>query len=275
MEIEKTQLLNEIRILFFQKLNIVRSNFHYIAFFETLLSFIKERLGLEEVSFYKYDDWKQQFYLDATSNEKKAEFQQIVISSDSLLAKLNSTEGDSYFLSNHSFVEFQDYQAIISMQMEQKIIGFIVFKEKISGTFAPNQQEEWFMFFQELTHIIKTAITICKVSHEEKRYKQLYRVTEKFHSSMSMDAVLGEIISTLRTVYPTFDYYLLLSHDNNSHENLPIKDLEYDSENVAAMQAFVTGTVQLEDQMIERNSVLYAPLKGKQGVYGVFAGHSL
>ncbi len=269
MEIEKTQLLNEIRILFFQKLNIVHSNFHYIAFFETLLSFIKEHLGLEEVSFYKYDDWKQQFYLDATSNEKKAEFQQIVISSDSLLTKLKSTKGDSYFLSNHSFVEFQDYQAIISLQMEQKIIGFIVFKEKISGTFAPNQHEEWFMFFQELAHIIKTAITICKVSHEEKRYKQLYRVTEKFHSSMSMDAVLGEIISTLRTVYPTFNYYLLLSHDNNSHENLPIKDLEYDSENVAAMQAFVTGTVQLEDQMIERNSVLYAPLKGKQGVYGV------
>ena len=86
---------------------------------------------------------------------------------------------------------------------------------------------------------------------------------------MSMDAVLGEIISTLQSVYPTFDYYLLLSHDNNSHENLPIKDLEYDSENVAAMQAFVTGTVQFEDQLSERNSVLHAPLKGKQGVYGV------
>lgn len=269
LKIEKTQLLNEIRNLFFQKLNIDHSNFHYEAFFETVFSVVKERLGLEEVSFYKHDDWKQQFYLDVTSNEKKAELQQIIISSDSLLTKLKSTEGDSYFLSNHSFVEFHDYQAIISMQMEQRVIGFIVFREKISGIFAPNQQENWFMFFQELAHIIKTAITIYQVSHEEKRYKQLYRVTEKFHSSMSMDAVLGEIISTLRTVYPTFDYHLLLSHDNNNHENLPIIDLEYDSENVAAMQAFVTGTVQLEDQMIACNSVLYAPLKGKQGVYGV------
>ena len=85
---------------------------------------------------------------------------------------------------------------------------------------------------------------------------------------MSMDAVLGEIISTLQSVYPTFNYYLLLSHDNNSHENLPIKDLEYDSEN-AAMQAFVTGTVQFEDHLSEQKTVLHAPLKGKQGVYGV------
>ena len=86
---------------------------------------------------------------------------------------------------------------------------------------------------------------------------------------MSMDAVLGEIISTLQNVYPAFDYYLLLSHDNNSHENLPIKDLQYDSENDAATQAFVTGDVQFEEQLSERNTVLHAPLKGKQGVYGV------
>ena len=84
-----------------------------------------------------------------------------------------------------------------------------------------------------------------------------------------MDAVLREIISTLKNMYPTFDYYLLLSNDNNSHEDLPIKYLEYDSENVAAMQAYVTGTVQFEDCLSGQSSVLHAPLKGKQGVYGV------
>lgn len=269
MQMKKAQLLNELRILFFQKMNSVDMNLQFGTFIESILFFVKEQLGLKEVSYFRYDDWKQQFYLDATSNGKMNNLQKYLIVKDAFLDKLNSTKSDSYFLTDHSIVEFQAYQAIISILMEQKVFGFIVFKEEKSGTFLLNQKEEWFSFFQEFTNIFKTAITIWKVTNEEKRYKQLYRVTEKFHSSMSMDAVLGEIISTLQSMYPTFDYYLLLSHDNNSHENLPIKDLEYDSENVAAMQAFVTGTVQLENQLSNQSSVLHAPLKGKQGIYGV------
>lgn len=269
MKIDKNQILNELRILFFQNINKGSTNFYYGTLVETLLSFVKERLGLEEVSYFRFDDWKQQFYLDATSNKKIKELQKSLTISSSLIEKWNLNENDCCFLSEHSFVEFKDYQAIISIQVEQKVLGFIVFKEKTIGTFAHSQKKEWFAFFQEFTHIFKTMVTFCKVNHEEKKYEKLYRVTEKFHSSMSMDAVLGEIIATLQSVYPSFDYYLLLSHDNNSHENLPIKDLEYDSQNEAAMQAFVTGTVQFEDKLSERTSVLHAPLKGKQGVYGV------
>src|SRR5690606_39052170 len=117
-------------------------------------------------------------------------------------------------------------------------------------------------FFRKAQLINNTII-------EENRYKKLFRVTEKFHSTMDMDAVLEEIILTLQEVYPSFDYYLMLSHENNSHGNLPIKDLEYDSENITAMQAYVTGHIQLEDLVHEKKSILYAPLKGKQGVYGV------
>ena len=176
---------------------------------------------------------------------------------------------------NHLVKEFQDYQAILLLRMEQKIVGLVTLKEKKQGTFLLQEKEAWFIFFQEFSQIFKTAISMFITAHEEKRYKQLYRVTEKFHSSMSMDAVLREIISTLKNMYPTFDYYLLLSNDNNNHENLPIKDLEYDSENVAAMQAYVTGTVQFEDRLSGQSSVLHAPLKGKQGVYGVLQVISL
>lgn len=107
------------------------------------------------------------------------------------------------------------------------------------------------------------------LEHEEKRYKQLFRVTEKFHSTMDMDAVLGEIISTLKEMYPAFTYYLMLSHDHNGYEGLPVKELEYDGENLTAMQSYVSGQVQFEDTLADKNSILYAPLKGKQGVYGV------
>ena len=88
--------------------------------------------------------------MDATSNGKTEEIQKSLIISDSLIEKLNSTESDSYFLSNHSLCEFQDYQAIISIQMEQKVLGFIVFKEKTLGTFSLKQKEEWFDVFSRV-----------------------------------------------------------------------------------------------------------------------------
>jgi diguanylate cyclase (GGDEF)-like protein len=115
--------------------------------------------------------------------------------------------------------------------------------------------------------IIKRILVINIV--ETERYKQLFRATEKFHSTLDKDVVLEEILFTLQEVYPTFSYYLLLSHDNHNQGELPIMDLEYDSENVVAIKAYVTGNIEMEKSIVENRSILYAPLKGKQGVYGV------
>lgn len=86
---------------------------------------------------------------------------------------------------------------------------------------------------------------------------------------MMMEDVLREVIFTLKEVYPFYHYFLLLSHDNNSPTDLPVKDLEYNGENMAAMEAYVTAELQFENLKREKSSVIYAPLKGKQGVYGV------
>ena len=101
------------------------------------------------------------------------------------------------------------------------------------------------------------------------RYQQLYYATEKFHSTLDNNVVLGEILRTLQDVFPTYSYYLLLSQDNHTQGELPIMDLEYDSENVTAINAYVSGSIQMEISSVEKSSILYAPLKGKQGVYGV------
>ena len=76
-------------------------------------------------------------------------------------------------------------------------------------------------------------------------------------------------IFTLQEIYPTYTYILLLSQDYKDYEGLPVKELQYDGENMAIMQSYVTGTVQFEDSVLEKKSILYAPLKGKQGVYGI------
>ncbi|MBS4216823.1 diguanylate cyclase [Bacillus sp. FJAT-49711] len=101
---------------------------------------------------------------------------------------------------------------------------------------------------------------------EEIKYRELFRVTEKFHSSMDINSVLAEIIQTLKRVFPTYDYFLLLSNDHDACEDLPIKNLEYNSENASAIASYVNAAVELEET---EYPIMYAPLKGKQGVYGV------
>ncbi|WP_335516431.1 sensor domain-containing diguanylate cyclase [Neobacillus drentensis] len=102
------------------------------------------------------------------------------------------------------------------------------------------------------------------------KYKKLFQIAEKLHSSLDMDVLLGELFVILKEVYPNFSYYLLLSTNTHSHSDLRVIELEYDCENIMAINAFVSGNVQFESSYVEQmHAILYAPLKGKQGVYGV------
>lgn len=104
---------------------------------------------------------------------------------------------------------------------------------------------------------------------EAERYRELYRVTEKFHSSLNKDHILEEISFALKEIYPSYSHFLLLTHDPKTHSELPIIDHEYENENITAIKAYVSGTIQIESSVVENCSLFYAPLKGKQGVYGV------
>lgn len=115
--------------------------------------------------------------------------------------------------------------------------------------------------------INRTNPIINYKSVEEVKYRELFKVTEKFHSTMDISSVLAEIIQTLQKVFPQYEYCLLMSNDHNNSDDLPIKELEYNSENLTAISSYVNGTVEIENDGDCLH--LYAPLKGKQGVYGV------
>lgn len=98
-------------------------------------------------------------------------------------------------------------------------------------------------------------------------YKKLYFVTEKLHSFLDMEALLSELFVFLREEFPNFSYNLFLSQVTYCHNDLPITEIDYDSENIAAVKVYGTGIMELEH--LDDHTVLYVPLKGKQAVYGV------
>ncbi|CAH0346853.1 diguanylate cyclase [Bacillus sp. CECT 9360] len=266
MEQLKTQMLYDLRTIFFNHMDLVNRNVQYDRFVHTMLSQIKQSLPVKEVTLFKCDDWKEHLFIEASTDSG---LNGLEYHTEKIVLNLGQVAGKRFYYNDYPLPEFKDYQLILPLIEKERVTGLVAIKEQFSGSLEGIGPKTGKVLMEECTKLLENAFNINKVILEEKKYKQLYRVTEKFHSSMSMDDVLKEIIDTLQEVYPSFSYYLMLSHDNNNHESLPIKDLEYGSENDAAMQAYVTGVVQFEDSLAERNSVLYAPLKGRQGIYGV------
>ncbi|QPC47245.1 diguanylate cyclase domain-containing protein [Mangrovibacillus cuniculi] len=126
----------------------------------------------------------------------------------------------------------------------------------------------WQEFCKETMRFFQRIIFIQERIEDERRYKELYRVTEKFHSSMDDQLVLMELMNTLKRVYHRFDYTLLLTNQYENIDGLPVTYFDFDSANLAVMEAF-TGGVSTFEKIPGEVTLFYAPLRGKQGVYGV------
>ncbi|HAQ07021.1 MAG TPA: GGDEF domain-containing protein, partial [Bacillus bacterium] len=262
-EIFEREILLEVKMRFFDLLRTDIQSFSYSELLSEMLLTLQSLLKAKEVDFFICDERKQGFTRAATrKNGSEGRHLQTHPNCD---AKYVSGE-HSFIRKPHIIPGFEKYELVIELAGDGEPLGLLAF-EMNSDSLA----SDWLlnMISQEAASYVKKIRSFTSMMAEEKRYKQLFRVTEKFHSTMDMDAVLGEIIAILQEVYPSFTYYLLLSHDHKGYGGLPVKDLEYDSENLTAMQSYVSGQIQFEDSLTEKNSIMYAPLKGKQGVYGV------
>lgn len=237
------------------------SLFKYEIILDQMLETIQQLLKAEEISLYTYFEWKQQYVLEATTipkNKAPSEIPSEII--DSIASDKSLTHKDNLPK------ELNHYDIVIPFHHLGQSYLFIKGK---SNQFSELSQSTFEKLGAECGAFIRKVQDIIKLIFEEKRYKQLFKVTGKVHSMMNMESVLGEIVSTLREIYPTFTYFLFLSQDYKGYEGLPIKTLDFNDQNHAIMQSYLTGTIQLEDSVKDKKSILYAPLKGKQGVYGV------
>lgn len=259
MEMLENDVIMRMKSQFLDILGESTNLLHFNHILEKMLLTIKKSLNAQEVQFLFENKWEERMvvarieYDGLTSiNSPCKEEQRPFLGTDS-----ETILDNQYILSQ--IVVHRDQERIglltILLQSDSKIecISFGLLNQigVVCGQF------------------LTTAQNLSQIAMNEKKNSQLFRITEKFHASMEMDAVLEGIIDILQEGYPNYTYSIYLSQDNYSHRNLPIKSLHYDSENLSAMQAYVTGTVQTEENSPDTGSTLYAPLKGKQGVYGV------
>ncbi|MBH0230167.1 diguanylate cyclase domain-containing protein [Halobacillus yeomjeoni] len=151
---------------------------------------------------------------------------------------------------------------------EGKYTGFIVV-----GLDEANQRQASLLnlSIDEITKFVNKMILFSSSMEETRKNELLYTTASKFHSFIDTNEILHEIIITLQRIYPDFHYCLLVSQDYTLDEGLPVKQLAYDngSKTSASMKAYLSGDFQIEDRTSEGKSYLFAPIRGRQGVYGV------
>ncbi|OEH91915.1 hypothetical protein BFG57_03440 [Bacillus solimangrovi] len=244
------------------------------ALLEAFVSQLKQFLCADGVGFYSYNKCKGSYYLQNSSfnNEEKVS-QTIPIEAYEAFTSDVSNQSEVVYAGEGLLPELSSYQTVIlqfdnSDMDEYKDLLFFFYDNELDIKKFNNLLLEVKEECMKLFEYVKRNHAFHK---DEERYEQLYRVTAKFHSSMNIKDVLREIIHTLEKVYPSFENYLLMSQDTEELGDLPVKGLQYDGSTIShsATQAYLTGHVQFEDRLLEDRSVLYAPLKGKQGIYGV------
>ncbi len=218
-----------------------------------LLALLKEELALEQAVFYLYDPVRAAFYPEAAA-VGTPDAGPIAADGERKVAVVDA--GGPHMAARLFFMLSDETPAMVEL-MYRKDGGF-------------DERLLW-EIRTDLARLFRKLSAVLQGEGEEKRYGQLHHFAAKIHSSMHIDVVLEEIIRTLQNVYPSFTYHLLLSHDNHLRGNLPIKTLVLDEreKQTAALRAFLTGQVQCEEMEAPPRSVLYAPIKGVQAVYGV------
>ncbi len=233
---------------------------------EKMILIIKSVMDVEEVTIARRNESKEELLFVMSSNPN---FKLGWVPVDkNCIKEIERIDSRSIYCQFKPIKDMDLVDLLIPLELRKNTSSYILLKGKNEALLKFSEQDLK-QFSEECCTFLEKVLQLEKMVFEEKRYKQLFRVTEKVHSTMNMESVLGEIILTLQEIYPTYTYILLLSQDYKEYDGLPVEELKYDGGNRAIMQSYVTGTVQFEENLADNKSILYAPLKGKQGVYGI------
>ncbi|MFZ0369148.1 MAG: diguanylate cyclase [Halobacillus sp.] len=157
---------------------------------------------------------------------------------------------------------------VIPLENKSKRIGYLVLGCEAFHCYKDRLLRETSI---EIVKCLSKAEFDHNISDEKTKYERLYNLTSKFNSSTDMNKIMRETIRTLKENDSGLTYTLWLSQDISTDRDLPVKELSYDNDvsSASSSQAFLTGKMQIEVYAHSGSLKLYAPLKGKQGVYGV------
>lgn len=150
---------------------------------------------------------------------------------------------------------------------DQSPLGALIFKST----------EQWHAFaatpyLSELKMICgKFIAQIVDKDHlmqKEKNYRKLFEITEFFNSTMDSNVILEGMMKTINELFPMYESELLLSHDQNTNMQT-YRLFDYLHERGSTIDAFLSGELTVEHASDLQCTILNAPIRGRQGIYGL------
>ncbi|MDN4493693.1 sensor domain-containing diguanylate cyclase [Ureibacillus aquaedulcis] len=165
--------------------------------------------------------------------------------------------------------EFNEFSHILSLKTESLSINCIMVLDATPKWMAFSQSEYFQYFVDIISKILNAFYKNIEILENEGQYRKLYNMTDLFHSTMDIDLILENVLTTIQDNFPNFNVELILSNDQDRQTKVQIKPFDYLSERPSAIEAFVSGKITI-DQVPELNRcLLNAPIKGRQAIYGI------
>lgn len=115
---------------------------------------------------------------------------------------------------------------------------------------------------------IGQAVQMHQILEKEKTYRHLFEVAELFNSTMESDVILDGLIEAVSGSFPAYEVHLLLSNEQKGKTN-EYRLFDYANERASAVDAFLSGDLTIENAADISSSLMNAPIRGRQGIYGV------
>ncbi|WP_051330846.1 sensor domain-containing diguanylate cyclase [Aneurinibacillus terranovensis] len=163
---------------------------------------------------------------------------------------------------------------LIPITFHQTILGFVALSHPEDQRYTPIEETFVRGVVDEVSMPVYSAFNHLRNQRDEQKRNMLFEITTKIHSSIDVDDVLRAVIDSTKKLYQNMNVDLWLSHDSFS-TTLPVKQFKFfgeDSE--VSVQAYMEGRTIVQTSNGERKLTLAAPLRGKQGVYGVLELYS-
>ncbi len=115
---------------------------------------------------------------------------------------------------------------------------------------------------------LSQAVQLHQLTEKEKTYRHLFEVAELFNSTMESEVILEGLLEAVAESFPAYEVILLLSNEQKG-KTKKYRLFDYTNERASAVDAFLSGDLTIENATDIESSLMNAPIRGRQGIYGV------
>ncbi|MFS0574846.1 sensor domain-containing diguanylate cyclase [Sporosarcina sp. 179-K 3D1 HS] len=126
----------------------------------------------------------------------------------------------------------------------------------------------WGELQNSIRQLVQNVRKTYLLEKKEESYRQLFNVTEIFNATMESRVILDAIVQTVSESFPEFQVDLLLSHERQELSRA-YQLFDHTNERPSALDAFLSGELTVERAQDLAKTLVNAPIKGRQGIYGV------